>query len=77
MLIYRIVKKHLTTSIQAGRYSPHVFRHTFATHLLNKGASLLGIKYLLGHSSLAATQDCTHVDVTRLKKVFENAHPRA
>lgn len=77
MLIYRIVKKHLATSIQAGRYSPHIFRHTFATHLLNNGASLLSIKYLLGHSSLMATQHYTHVDVTRLKKVFKNAHPRA
>ena len=60
-----------------GRKSPHVLRHTLATELLDRGADLNSIKEMLGHSSLAATQVYTHTSVDRLKKVYDNAHPRA
>ena len=60
-----------------GRISPHVLRHTLATELLEEGADLEAIKQMLGHSSLAATEVYTHNSVARLKKVYDNAHPRA
>ena len=77
MLIYRLVNRYLRTHTHADRYSPHVLRHTFATHLLNKGADLNAIKDLLGHESLAATQLYTHHSLKKLKEVFQQAHPRA
>lgn len=76
MLIYRIVKQHLQ-STTAERKSPHILRHTYATHLLDKGAEINAVKDLLGHSSLAATQVYTHNSMEKLKKVFEKAHPKA
>ena len=57
--------------------SPHVLRHTFATHILNNGAQLNAVKELLGHANLAATQIYTHNSIEKLKKVFEKAHPKA
>ncbi|MCH5688546.1 tyrosine-type recombinase/integrase [Niabella sp. W65] len=57
--------------------SPHVLRHTFATHLVNNGAELNAVKELLGHSSLAATQVYTHNTIEKLKEVYKNAHPKA
>lgn len=76
MLIYRIVKQHLQ-STTAERKSPHILRHTYATHLLDKGAEINAVKDLLGHSSLSATQVYTHNSMEKLKKVFEKAHPKA
>lgn len=77
MLIYRIVRNQLDLSVQTSKRSPHVLRHTFATHLLNKGADLNAVKDLLGHASLAATQVYTHNSIEKLKAVFEQAHPKA
>lgn len=77
MMIYRIVKRYLDLFIQTTKRSPHLMRHTFATHLLNKGADLNAVKDLLGHSSLAATQVYTHNSIEKLKAVYEQAHPKA
>tara|TARA_B100002051_G_C16723829_1_gene634091 strand:+ start:956 stop:1831 length:876 start_codon:yes stop_codon:yes gene_type:complete len=77
MLIYRIVKKHLSSLINSKKYNPHLLRHTFATHILNKGGDLNSIKDLLGHESLAATQIYTHNSIEKLKETFKASHPRA
>lgn len=76
MLVYRIVKKYLSL-VNVDKRSPHVLRHTYATHLLNKGAELNAVKDLLGHTSLAATQVYTHNSIEKLKSVFKKAHPKA
>ena len=75
--VYRKVKRYLGAATSLEKNSPHILRHTFATHLLNKGADLNAVKELLGHSSLAATQVYTHNSLDKLKKVFEKAHPKA
>jgi integrase/recombinase XerC len=77
VLIYRIVRENLKTYTQSEKTSPHVLRHTYATHLLNKGAEINAVKDLLGHTSLAATQVYTHNSMEKLKKVFKQAHPKA
>ncbi|AQG77893.1 tyrosine-type recombinase/integrase [Spirosoma montaniterrae] len=77
VLIQRIVKRHLALVTTLEKKSPHVLRHTFATHLLNRGADLNAIKDLLGHSSLAATQVYTHTSLEQLKKTYDQAHPKA
>ena len=77
MLVYRVVKKHLGNFTSVEKRSPHVLRHSYATHLLNKGAEINAVKDLLGHSSLAATQVYTHNSMEKLKKVFDQAHPKA
>jgi integrase/recombinase XerC len=77
MMIYRLVRKHLGTHTSVEKRSPHVLRHSYATHLLNKGAEINAVKDLLGHSSLAATQVYTHNSMEKLKKVFDQAHPKA
>lgn len=77
VLIYRVVHKYIEMVSSIEQKSPHVIRHTFATHLLNQGADLNAIKELLGHSSLAATQVYTHTSIGKLKEIYNNAHPRA
>jgi integrase/recombinase XerC len=77
MFIQRLVKKYLSLVTSLEQRSPHILRHTFATHLLNRGADLNAIKDLLGHSSLAATQVYTHNSIEKLKKVYQQAHPKA
>lgn len=75
--IYNLVRKYLDPATTIEKRSPHVLRHTFATHLLNEGADLNAVKELLGHSSLASTQVYTHNTIGKLKEVFKKAHPKA
>lgn len=74
--LYNLVSETLKEGTTLTKTSPHVLRHTFATHLLNNGASLLAVKELLGHSSLAATQIYTHGTIEELKKIHQQAHPK-
>jgi len=74
--VYRVVRHYLSLSTTLKKRSPHVLRHTFATHLLNNGANIQAIKELLGHSSLAATQVYTHNNIDKLKEIHKQNHPR-
>ncbi|WP_353778192.1 tyrosine-type recombinase/integrase [Winogradskyella sp. 3972H.M.0a.05] len=76
-LVYRVINSYFSIASSKLKRSPHILRHSFATHLLNEGANLNAVKELLGHSSLAATQIYTHNSIAELKKVYENAHPRS
>ncbi len=75
--VYNIVKKHISKVSTIERKSPHILRHSFATHLTNNGAPINAIKELLGHSSLAATQMYTHNSIEKLKEVYKQTHPKA
>ena len=74
--VYRLVNKYLSIITTIDKTSPHVLRHTFATHMLNNGADLNAIKELLGHANLAATQVYTHNTVEKLKNIHKQAHPK-
>ena len=75
--VYKVVKQYLSLVTTIDKRSPHVLRHSFATHLMNNGADLNAVKELLGHSSLAATQVYTHNTIEKLKDVYKKAHPKA
>ena len=75
--VYQIVERYMRPISTADRTSPHVFRHTFATHMLSEGANIDAIKELLGHSSLSSTEIYTHVSREYLKETYKHAHPRA
>ncbi len=75
--VYRLINSYFSRVSEKVKKSPHVLRHTFATHLLNNGADLNSVKELLGHSSLASTQVYTHNSLAELKKVYKGAHPRS
>lgn len=77
VFVQRIVKKYLSAVTTISKKSPHVLRHSYATHLLNNGADLNAIKELLGHANLAATQIYTHNSIEEIKKTFRQAHPKA
>jgi integrase/recombinase XerC len=77
MFVQRLVKKYLGEVSTLEKLSPHVLRHSYATHLLNRGADLNAIKELLGHANLAATQVYTHNSMEKLKEIYKQAHPKA
>ena len=75
--VYRLINDYFSAVSKKEKKSPHVLRHSFATHLLNNGADLNSVKELLGHASLSSTQIYTHSSLAELKKVYQQAHPRS
>jgi len=75
--VYNVVKRYLTMVTTIEKKSPHILRHSFATHMLNRGAGLNSIKEFLGHANLSATQIYTHNTFEKLRKIYKQAHPRA
>jgi integrase/recombinase XerC len=76
-LVYRVINNYFSNVSTKVKKSPHILRHSFATHLLNQGADLNSVKELLGHSSLASTQVYTHNSLEKIKQVYNQAHPRS
>ena len=74
--VYRIINSYFSKASEKVKKSPHILRHSFATHLLNEGADINAVKELLGHSSLASTQVYTQNSIAKLKEVYKNSHPR-
>ncbi|HLW31369.1 MAG TPA: tyrosine-type recombinase/integrase [Aequorivita sp.] len=77
MLVYRIINSYFGVASEKVKKSPHILRHSFATHLLSEGADINSVKELLGHSSLASTQVYTQNSIAKLKEVYKNSHPRS
>jgi integrase/recombinase XerC len=75
--IYRVVTRYLALVTTIEKKSPHVLRHTFATHMLDRGADLNAVKEMLGHANLSATQIYTHTSLDKIRKVYQQAHPRS
>jgi len=75
--VYQKVNKYLRLVTTIGKKSPHVLRHSFATHMLNNGADINAIKEILGHANLSATQVYTHNSIEKLSNIYKQAHPRA
>jgi integrase/recombinase XerC len=75
--LYKIVKRYMSRITEQKKRSPHVLRHSFATHMLDAGAGLRDVGEMLGHASLSSTQVYTHVTIERLKEAYARAHPRA
>ena len=75
-LVYRVINNYFSKASEKVKKSPHILRHSFATHMLNEGADIKSVKELLGHSSLASTQIYANNSISKLKQVYKNAHPR-
>ena len=75
-LVYRVINNYFSKASEKVKKSPHILRHSFATHLLNEGADIKSVKELLGHSSLASTQIYANNSISKLKQVYKNTHPR-